>query len=37
MHHHTPPDPLMSTESFPTDPSGLPGVGRLERLAKLSG
>jgi len=27
----------MSTESFPTDPSGLPGVGRPERLAKLSG
>jgi hypothetical protein len=26
MHHHTQPDPL-ATESFPTDPSGLPEAG----------
>ena len=31
MHHHTPPDPL-ATESFPTDPSGLPEAGRPQLL-----
>ena len=37
MHHHTPPDPPMSTESFPTDPSGLPGAGRPELLELAHG
>jgi hypothetical protein len=31
MHHHTQPDPL-ATESFPTDPSGLPEAGRPQLL-----
>jgi FtsP/CotA-like multicopper oxidase with cupredoxin domain len=31
MHHHTQPDPL-TTESFPTDPSGLPEAGRPQLL-----
>jgi FtsP/CotA-like multicopper oxidase with cupredoxin domain len=31
MHHHTQSDPL-STESFPTDPSGLPEAGRPQLL-----
>jgi FtsP/CotA-like multicopper oxidase with cupredoxin domain len=31
MQHHTQPDPL-ATESFPTDPSGLPEAGRPELL-----
>jgi FtsP/CotA-like multicopper oxidase with cupredoxin domain len=28
MHHHMQADPLMATQSFPTDPSGLPEAGR---------
>jgi hypothetical protein len=28
MHHDMQPDPAMPTESFPTDPSGLPEAGR---------
>ena len=31
MQHHTPPDPP-ATESFPTDPSGLPEAGRPQLL-----
>jgi hypothetical protein len=31
MQHHTQPDPL-ATESFPTDPSGLPEAGRPQLL-----
>jgi FtsP/CotA-like multicopper oxidase with cupredoxin domain len=37
MHHHTPPDPPTSTESFPTDPSGLPEAGRPELLELAHG
>jgi len=36
MHHHTQPDPL-ATESFPTDPSGLPGAGRSQLLELAPG
>ena len=36
MHHHTRPDPL-ATESFPTDPSGLPEAGRPELLELADG
>jgi FtsP/CotA-like multicopper oxidase with cupredoxin domain len=36
MHHHTQPDPL-STESFPTDPSGLPEAGRPQLLELAPG
>jgi FtsP/CotA-like multicopper oxidase with cupredoxin domain len=35
--HHTPPDPAMATESFPTDPSGLPEAGRPELLELADG
>ena len=35
MHHHTQPDPL-ATESFPTDPSGLPEAGRPQ-VVELAG
>jgi hypothetical protein len=34
MQHHTQPDPL-ATESFPTDPAGLPETGRPQLLAGL--
>jgi FtsP/CotA-like multicopper oxidase with cupredoxin domain len=36
MHHHTQPDPL-ATESFPTDPSGLPEAGRPQLLELADG
>jgi FtsP/CotA-like multicopper oxidase with cupredoxin domain len=36
MHHHTRPDPL-ATESFPTDPSGLPEAGRPALLELAHG
>jgi FtsP/CotA-like multicopper oxidase with cupredoxin domain len=36
MHHNTQPDPL-ATESFPTDPSGLPEAGRPELLELAPG
>ena len=36
MQHHTPPDPL-ATESFPTDPSGLPEAGRPQLLELAPG
>ena len=36
MQHHTRPDPL-ATESFPTDPSGLPEAGRPELLELAPG
>ena len=36
MHHHTQPDPL-ATESFPTDPSGLPEAGRPQLLELAPG
>jgi FtsP/CotA-like multicopper oxidase with cupredoxin domain len=36
MHHHTQSDPL-STESFPTDPSGLPEAGRPQLLELAPG
>ena len=36
MHHHTQPDPL-ATESFPTDPSGLPEAGQPELLELADG
>src|SRR5215207_7919970 len=36
MHHHTQPDPL-ATESFPTDPSGLPEAGRPQLLELVPG
>ena len=35
MQYDTQPDPAMATESFPTDPSGLPEAGR-PRLLELS-
>ena len=37
MHHHTPPDPAMSAQSFPTDPSGLPEAGRPALLELANG
>jgi FtsP/CotA-like multicopper oxidase with cupredoxin domain len=37
MHHHTQPDPAMPTESFPTDPSGLPEAGRPQLLELAHG
>jgi FtsP/CotA-like multicopper oxidase with cupredoxin domain len=40
MHHHThhiQPDPAMATESFPTDPSGLPEAGRPALLELAPG
>jgi FtsP/CotA-like multicopper oxidase with cupredoxin domain len=37
MHHHTQPDPPMATESFPTDPSGLPEAGRPQLLELAPG
>jgi FtsP/CotA-like multicopper oxidase with cupredoxin domain len=37
MHHDTQPDPAMPTESFPTDPSGLPEAGRPELLELAPG
>jgi FtsP/CotA-like multicopper oxidase with cupredoxin domain len=36
MHHHTQSDPL-ATESFPTDPSGLPEAGRPQLLELAPG
>jgi FtsP/CotA-like multicopper oxidase with cupredoxin domain len=36
MHHHTQPDPL-ATESFPTDPAGLPEAGRPALLELAPG
>jgi FtsP/CotA-like multicopper oxidase with cupredoxin domain len=36
MHHHTQPDPL-ATESFPTDPSGLPEAGRPQVVELADG
>jgi FtsP/CotA-like multicopper oxidase with cupredoxin domain len=36
MHHHTGPEPL-GTESFPTDPSGLPEAGRPQLLELAPG
>ena len=35
MHHDMQPDPAMPTESFPTDPTGLPEAGR-PRLLELA-
>jgi FtsP/CotA-like multicopper oxidase with cupredoxin domain len=37
MHHRTPSDPPMSTESFPTDPSGFPEAGRPALLELADG
>jgi FtsP/CotA-like multicopper oxidase with cupredoxin domain len=37
MHHDTQPDPAMPTESFPTDPTGLPEAGRPELLELAPG
>jgi FtsP/CotA-like multicopper oxidase with cupredoxin domain len=37
MDHHTQPDSEMSTESFPTDPSGLPEAGRPALLELADG
>ncbi len=37
MHHDIQPDPAMPTESFPTDPTGLPEAGRLELLELADG
>jgi FtsP/CotA-like multicopper oxidase with cupredoxin domain len=37
MHHHTPPDPPMPAQSFPTDPSGLPEAGRPALLELANG
>jgi FtsP/CotA-like multicopper oxidase with cupredoxin domain len=37
MQHHTRPDPAMPTESFPTDPSGLPEATRPELLELAPG
>jgi FtsP/CotA-like multicopper oxidase with cupredoxin domain len=36
MHHHTQPDPL-ATESFPTDPTGLPQADRPQLLELIPG
>jgi FtsP/CotA-like multicopper oxidase with cupredoxin domain len=36
MHHHTQSDPL-ATESYPTDPSGLPEAGRPQLLELADG
>jgi FtsP/CotA-like multicopper oxidase with cupredoxin domain len=37
MDHDTQPDPAMPTESFPTDPTGLPEAGRPELLELAPG
>jgi FtsP/CotA-like multicopper oxidase with cupredoxin domain len=37
MHHDIQPDPAMATDSFPTDPSGLPEAGRPELLELAPG
>jgi FtsP/CotA-like multicopper oxidase with cupredoxin domain len=37
MQHHTRPDPAMPTESFPTDPSGLPEATRPKLLELAPG
>jgi FtsP/CotA-like multicopper oxidase with cupredoxin domain len=37
MHHDIQPDPAMPTESFPTDPTGLPEAGRPELLELAPG
>jgi FtsP/CotA-like multicopper oxidase with cupredoxin domain len=37
MHHHTQPDPAMPTESFSTDPTGLPEAGRPQLLELAPG
>jgi FtsP/CotA-like multicopper oxidase with cupredoxin domain len=37
MHHHTQPNPAMATESFPTDPSGLPEATRPALLELAPG
>src|SRR5829696_4233129 len=37
MHHDMQPDPAMPTESFPTDPSGLPEAGRPGLLELADG
>jgi FtsP/CotA-like multicopper oxidase with cupredoxin domain len=37
MHHDAQPDPAMPTESFPTDPTGLPEAGRPELLELAPG
>jgi FtsP/CotA-like multicopper oxidase with cupredoxin domain len=37
MHHDTQPDPAMPTESFPTDPTGLPEATRPEMLELAPG
>jgi FtsP/CotA-like multicopper oxidase with cupredoxin domain len=37
MHHHGQPDPLMATQSFPTDPSGLPEAARPQLLELAHG
>ena len=37
MHHDMQPDPAMPTESFPTDPTGLPEAGRPELLELAPG
>ena len=37
MHHDMQPDPAMPTESFPTDPTGLPEATRPELLELADG
>jgi FtsP/CotA-like multicopper oxidase with cupredoxin domain len=37
MQHHTPPDPPMPAQSFPTDPAGLPEAGWPELLELAHG
>jgi FtsP/CotA-like multicopper oxidase with cupredoxin domain len=37
MHHHSQPDPAIPTESFPTDPTGLPEATRPELLELADG
>jgi FtsP/CotA-like multicopper oxidase with cupredoxin domain len=37
MHHDMQPDPAMPTESFPTDPTGLPEAGRPQLLELAPG